>query len=561
MTIAPHTFGTIQLNVETGKWVIDAAPHVRGKLRRMFEVAKRASGDLILLDNTTATCRELEWIMTRFPLACDPLAAKVMRLSAAAQRQLEEDTRAVMQGVIALPPMRMTTPLRAYQSTAFDLVRVVKSLMLADEMGLGKTAVGAALAAYARPACIVCNTHMAMQWKRQLKKFAADLRVVIAPTTKPETLGKWDVIIVPYSKLQGWRDELAGQLVAIVFDEMQELRGMDTNKHAAAAHIAAGCQYRLGLTGTPIYNYGGEIFATMNILRPGDLGTYEEFTREWCVPVGSGKYAVIDPPALRAHLLDNGMMLRRKRTDVGRELPPISRVRHVVPFKASVFDALKGEMLQLAAQILSDSTEFTEKGEASRLLDMKLRQATGLAKAPYIADMVTEMVKEGEKVVLGAWHREVYDVLTERFKAEGVANWMYTGSESTKAKDDNVQAFMNHEGGGVFIMSLRSGAGLDGLQHCCNIVVIAELDWSPGVIEQLICRVARDGQQNGCTVIYPVVEAGSDPVVSGVLGLKSEQALGVVDGEKNADVIDAQNTGHRIKRLAADFLERYKAAA
>ena len=75
----------------------------------------------------------------------------------------------------------------------------------------------------------------------------------------------------------------------------------------------------------------------------------------------------------------------------------------------------------------------------------------------------------------------------------------------------------------LLIISLRAGAGLDGLQEKCNIVVFGELDWSPSVHEQCFGRVYRDGQSLPVSAYFMIAEDGSDPIISSVLGVKRGQ--------------------------------------
>src|SRR3546814_5732414 len=73
----------------------------------------------------------------------------------------------------------------------------------------------------------------------------------------------------------------------IFYDELQELRtGRSSMKGAAAAVLSQNTERRLGLTATPVYNYGIDIFNVMSFLSEGALGTREEFTREWCAGDG-----------------------------------------------------------------------------------------------------------------------------------------------------------------------------------------------------------------------------------------------------------------------------------
>ncbi|MBE0508592.1 MAG: hypothetical protein IBX50_18055 [Marinospirillum sp.] len=101
-------------------------------------------------------------------------------------------------------------------------------------------------------------------------------------------------------------------------------------------------------------------------------------------------------------------------------------------------------------------------------------------------------------------------------------------------------------------MSLRSGAGVDGLQHVCSTVVFGELDFTPGVHLQCIGRVDRDDQPDPVYVFYALVNYGSDPVILDVLGLKDDQAHGIQNPGKRKS--DRQTDGDRIKKMATAWL-------
>jgi hypothetical protein len=107
----------------------------------------------------------------------------------------------------------------------------------------------------------------------------------------------------------------------------------------------------------------------------------------------------------------------------------------------------------------------------------------------------------------------------------------------------------------ILIMSLRSGAGIDGLQGMCRTVAYGELDWSSGVHGQCGGRVHRDGQKDGVTEFYLVTDDGSDPVVMDVLGVKKIQLAGIRDPDR--DVIETATDGaENIKKLAQFVIDR-----
>lgn len=413
------------------------------------------------------------------------------------------------------------------------------------------TAVGIAMLTEppTRPALVVTLTHLPNQWQREIQKFAPKLTTHIVKKGSPYRLELPDVLIMNYAKMKGWAETLAGVVKSVIFDEVQELRRAESLRYTAAKVIAENADYRLGLSATPIYNYGGEIYNVLDVIRPDSLGSHAEFLREWChAGYTPGKERIRDSKAFGSYLRDEGLMLRRTRAEVGRELPPLEKVPHTVQADTQALEDAEDAASELARIILSQTSAWDERGRASRELDWRLRQSTGIAKAPYVAEFVRMLVESGEKVVLYGWHHAVYEVWKERLKAYKPA--LFTGAESASQKERARESFIDGDSR-VLIMSLRAGAGLDGLQSQCKTIVFGELDWSYGVMEQCLGRVFRDGQTRGVTAYYLVADEGSDPVVADVLGVKKGQIEGMRDPSREP-VTDAVDPDH-VKRLARRF--------
>ena len=202
--------------------------------------------------------------------------------------------------------------------------------------------------------------------------------------------------------------------------------------------------------------------------------------------------------------------------------------------------------------------------QASGEFDMKMRQATGIAKAPFVADFVRFLVEENDTpVVLYGWHRDVYEVWLEKLKGDGVHiknlnPVMYTGSESPQQKEWAKQEFLSGRSK-VMIISLRAGQGMDGLQEKCHVCVFGELDWSPGVHEQCEGRLHRDGQDDVVTSYYLLADEGSDPVVSDILGVKKQQIGGIIDPNQDL-VTKLQVDPEHIKKMAEKYLNDHGVA-
>ncbi len=550
-----------------GMWLLRAEAHVVLRAKRLFaQVSRKSQGGLLLTD-TMHVARDLEWFLQRYPMVVD----NVERLTARAREcdAAMETVQRVFAASAQPPTFDLALPARRYQARAAELVLATGRLLLGDAVGLGKTATAIAVMSdvRARPAVVVTLTHLPRQWAAEIERFAPQLQVFIPkrgePTDKDREvltgLIRPNVVILNYAKLAGWAQTLQETFGAqfVVFDEVQELRtGTSSAKGAAAKALALACKYRMGLSATPVYNYGGEIWNILDILSPGDLGSHGEFQIEWASEFDrAGKEKVKDPKALGSYLRDAGLFLRRTITDVVDEVPALAdaiRIPHQIESDTKPIEEAEGAAAALARVILSDTATGIEKMQAGGEIDWRLRQATGIAKASYVAAFVRMLLEtEDERVLLFGWHHAVYGLWRESLKAYRPV--FFTGDETLVQKEAAKQAFLAGESR-VLVMSLRAGAGIDGLQKVCRTVVFGELDWSPGVHEQCIGRIHRPGQENAVRAIFLHSDAGSDPVIVDVLGIKKAQARGITDPD--APLLEQQSSGDHIRRLAERCLSR-----
>ena len=549
-----------------GMWAIECQAYCMIRLKRIFQRVSKQYGVVMIVD-TEETCRELMWFMERFPLEASKEDLRRLKKRSAAFDRAAEEYDKILGCTLAPRSFSLALPLRQYQAIASELALRSKGLLLADQVGLGKTAcaIGMLTEPFTRPALVVTLTHLPWQWEAEIKKFAPALKTHILKKgspydLRPKKAGSYDpdfpdVIISNYHKLSGWADTLSGVVNTVIYDEVQELRKNTSDKYHAARHISDAADFRIGLSATPIYNYGGEFYNVIDCLRPDVLGSKEEFLREWCSGANRDfdKSTIRDPKAFGVYLREHALMLRRTRKEVGRELPPIQTMVMDIDCDEAALADVKSDAMSLARTLLAQDTEWKTRGMAAREFDMKLRQATGIAKAPYVADFVRLLVEAGEPVVLYGWHRAVYDIWMERLK--DLDPVLYTGSESPVQKEASRKAFVEGRSK-ILIMSLRSGAGLEGLQERSHVVVKGELDWSPGVHVQCIGRVHRDGQDEPTMVYYLLAREGADHTIADVLGIKRQQLEAVVDPDA-ALVENLQIDENHVKRLAEDYLKRH----
>jgi hypothetical protein len=544
--------GTITYLEEGNLYRIETTPDVVMRLKRIFPRCQQHRVEVLSLRATEEVSFELEWVLKRFPM--DVKCPKILRKRALTFKHTQKLAEAVMASPASAAQFKLALPLRDYQCLPTQLYLAQGHLLNGDWIGLGKTATAIASFTDPRtvPALVVVQAHLPQQWEEEVKKFLPDAKTHIIQSMQTYALPPADVYIISYSKLASWVEVLAPRIRSLVFDEVQELRCTDSAKYKAAAVIRQSVRFCLGLSATPIYNYGDETWAVFNIIAPDALGSEEEFRTENCQPHGQRRI-VRDPDALGHYLRNAHLMVRRSRKEVGRELPPVTRFVQDIAFDRTAFSRSVGAAEELAKLILNGS--FIERGQASREFDRIVRQATGIAKAPFVSDFVQMLLESGEKVLLGAWHHAVWDIYGSRLAQFNPVR--FTGHETAAQKLEAKRKFIAGESQ-VMFLSLRSGAGTNGLQDVCSCAVLGELDWTPKVHDQFIGRIARDGQKSPVQVFLPVASEGSDPVVASILGIKGAQSSGIVDlgEESDSDMGMVEIAPDRIKQLARDFLHR-----
>ncbi|WIX32557.1 DEAD/DEAH box helicase [Salinicola sp. JS01] len=533
----------------------DIPPHVAIRLKQLFPRVPKHQTGTFSFPNDRQHCADLSWFLQRYPMAM----TLDDQLSLDGGRAQYEQSQAEMEQILrpdyrpnersGLQPGQVV---RLYQGQAVDLCLARNALLLGDDVGLGKTYTTAALLLEpgALPAAVVMQTHLQDQWREKIEAFTT-LKVHKIKGTKPYELPPADVYLYRYSQLLGWIDTFGdGFFKAVAFDEIQELRrGTESGKGEAAKALASAAVYRLGLSATPIYNYGAEIWNVMQFLDDAVLGSWYDFAREWL----KDDRQVADPEALGSYLREQNIMLRRTKRDVGQQMPAINTIVEHIDSDDDALASIDDLARQLALKTTTGS--FMERGRAGRELDLLVRHATGVAKAKNVARYARILLEADMPVLLMGWHRDVYDIWLRELAEYRPA--MYTGSESDAQKRESKRRLVEGETN-LFIMSLRSGAGLDDLQHRCSTVIFGELDWSPQVHEQIIGRLDREGQLEQVTAIYLNTDQGSDPPMVEVLGVKASQSTGIVDPGRQFAARHSDKT--RIQALAERFLASRKAA-
>ena len=522
------TYGTLSYNRRSKCWTIKAEPCVTELAKRLFPGCDGRGRGVARFTAHRRIVGELNWLMQRYPLEIKE--ADRARWESALDEAREYAVRreqARTQPETAEPPKEtFSGELLPFQKQGLAFLLASRRCLLADEMGLGKTVQALAFlaASSAYPAVLVVPPHLIRNWQRELERFLSPdgrLRVHVIRGLKPYPLPEADVYIIHYLLLRGWKDVLPGQgFRTVIFDEIQELRHNGTSKYSAASLLSEACENAIGLSGTPIYNQGGEIWNVVNILDFHFLGDWESFSREWCY--GYNSAMVAKPELLGEHLRREGLMLRRLKSEVLTELAPKRRLVQEIDWDDAVYRELMKPVAE-QLRLLRATDDPSRRALIEDAICQQQRQATGVAKAPFVCAFVKALVESGERVLLMAHHHAVMDIYKRELRA--LHPGFITGRETDKQKDAAVSAFMSGKSDLVCI-SLRSASGLNLQQATC--VVFGELDWSPAVHSQAEDRAHRIGQTDSLLCYYLVSPRGSDRDMQDALGLKVSQFVSLM---------------------------------
>ena len=514
-----RTYGTLSYNRRSKCWTIRAEPCVTELAKRLFPGCDGRGRGVARFTAHRRIIGELNWLMLRYPLEIKEAdrARWESALNEAREYAIRREQSLKLPETATPPAETFTGELLPFQKQGLGFLLSARRCLLADEMGLGKTvqalAFLASTAAY--PAIIVVPPHLIRNWEKEVSRFLG-VRVHVMRGLKPYPLPEADVYIIHYLLLRGWKDALpsAGFKTAI-FDEIQELRHNGTGKYSAASLLSEACENCIGLSGTPIYNQGGEIWNVVNIIDFHFLGDWESFSREWCY--GYNSAIVAKPELLGEHLRREGLMLRRLKSDVLKELPAKRRLVQEIDWD----DAVYRELMKPVAEnlkLLSETDDPARRAIIEDAISQQERQATGVAKAPFVCAFVKALVENGEKALLMAHHHAVMDIYKRELKP--CKPKFITGRETDKQKEEAAAAFMDGKTD-LLCVSLRSASGLNLQRATC--VVFGELDWSPAVHSQAEDRAHRIGQQDSLLCYYLVAPHGSDRDMQDALGLKVSQ--------------------------------------
>lgn len=416
------------------------------------------------------------------------------------------------------PPSHLLPILRPYQVAGFQWLNYLHNIkwggILADDMGLGKTIQALSFLQHYREqynqvrALVVCPTTLIYNWENEIKKFTPTLTHHIhhgsARTRLAEDLLKYDITITTYGTLRSDIKFFLGvKFDFVLLDESQAIKNPASKVTKAACLLTA--KHRLCMSGTPLQNNTFDIYAQMNFLNPGMLGSIEFFRQEFAIPID--KLGEADRKEHLRRLL-YPFILRRTKEQVAKDLPEKQEMILWCDMQGEqrkIYDAYRNDYRDKIMGSINDQGIARSQFTILQGL-MKLRQ---ICDSPAILNedevfenhsiKIEELAREitedmsNHKALIFSQFLGMLGLIRQKLEDLGVKYEYFDGSTSAPDREKAIQNFQKNDEVRVFLISLKAGGvGLN--LTAADYVYIVDPWWNPAVEQQAIDRTHRIGQ-------------------------------------------------------------------
>lgn len=413
-----------------------------------------------------------------------------------------------------------------------------KRFMNTDEPGLGKTLQSIATIdiADAFPCLVICPSSLKINWEREWNKFTDKKAMVLTDSVRDTwpffwNTGLYQVFIVNYESLKKYfvqrikesarftlKDVVFRQNIeifkSIIIDESHRVKSPSTQQAKFSKGIAAGKEYRILLTGTPVVNKPKDLVSQLAILgKLEEFGGYKDFVQRYC----SGPNEASNLKELNAMLWQKAMF-RREKSTVLKDLP--DKVRQVLSCEITNRKEYKDAERDLIQYLIKYKEADDEKimkamkGEVMVRINI-LRQISARGKVKEVVEFVKDFQENGKKIILFCSLHEIVDQLKRAFPSAVSV----TGREDQQQKQFAIDSFQRNPKTDIIICSIRA-AGVGLTLTASSDVAFVEFPWTYADCCQCEDRSHRIGQKDSVTARYFLGKNTIDEKVYKIIQMK-----------------------------------------
>lgn len=401
----------------------------------------------------------------------------------------------------------------------------LKAGLNGNEVGCGKTfeqvVVGESIN---MPKLVICPATLRINWFKEIKMVNPTADVKIVYSDKKFEVGK-DWTIIGYPSLVKFQKELENEIFQVVMmDEAHFIQAIsssgnpDSQRAKVALRLVATSEFVYPITGTPKTNRNKNLYNILRAIRhPLTHGksAFFEYAEKFCDAQRNKFGWDFNGNSNDEHLNEEirPIMVRHLKKDV---LPNIVKMRQALPQRVD---------LREYHRFIDEYKK--EKGNNVIALSCltKAKQSIALQKVNATIEFTQQMVEQGEKVVVVTCFTEVVNQVCEKFNCPKIV-----GGMSDKDKNQAVEDFQNNDDIKVIVLNIVAG-GVGLTLTASHRMVINDIPWTTGELEQAEGRIWRSGQTETAMVYYMIADGCKmDEYLQDVITKKSITINTAIDG-------------------------------
>ncbi|MCX6237094.1 MAG: DEAD/DEAH box helicase [Bacteroidia bacterium] len=385
---------------------------------------------------------------------------------------------------------------------------------------------------------IVLPVSLVHNWEKEIRKFAPSLKAYVysgarrrEKSSMNDIIANYDIILTTYGTVRNDVEELSQyEFFFLILDESQYIKNSESKTYKTITGIRS--QHRIVLTGTPIENSLSDLWAQMNFLNRGLLGSKNYFKQEFLIPIERDK---MPEASEKLQKLIHPFILRRTKEQVAKDLPSLTEETIVVEMAAEQFEFYETEKSAVRNTLLNNFREEGLQKSTFFVLQalMRLRQiaihprlidpasAFESGKFNDIIAMLSILVAENHKILVFSSFVKHLTLLADVFKKKQWNYSLLTGK--TTDRKQVIDEFQENPEKKIFLISLKAGGvGLN--LTAADYIFITDPWWNPAAEMQAISRAHRIGQDKKVFVYRFISENSIEEKIQKLQEKKSKLA-------------------------------------